>query len=85
MEKELAVLEADPEEKKPWDFAEGIRAEYEREKGDGCKTALWAGEVSLRNYCRKGRMDRLTGTRNIPTITEFYLWLKYGILKFVVS
>lgn len=30
MEKELAVLEADLEEKKPWDFAEGIRGEYER-------------------------------------------------------
>lgn len=31
MEKELAVLEADLEEKKPWDFAEGIRGIRERE------------------------------------------------------
>lgn len=53
MEKELAVLEVDLEGKKPWDFAEGIR-----EKDDGCKTAPWAGAVSLRGYCRqKGQTD----------------------------
>lgn len=34
MEKELAVLEADLEEKKPWDFAGGIRGEYERKMMD---------------------------------------------------
>lgn len=33
MEKELAVLEADLGGKKtPWDFADGIRGEYERER-----------------------------------------------------
>lgn len=32
--------------------------EYEREKDDGCKTAPWAGGVSLRGYCRqKGQTD----------------------------
>lgn len=69
MEKELAVLEADLGGKKPWDFAEGIRGEYEREKEDGCKRAPWAGGVSLRSYCRMRRTDRLTVTRNVPTIT----------------
>lgn len=89
MEKELAVLEADLGGKKPWDFAEGIRGEYEREKDDGCKRALWAGGVSLRSYCRMRRTDRLTVTRNIHTITEYYLCVKprrvkYGTLKFFV-
>lgn len=89
MEKELAVLEADLEEKKLWDFAEGVRGEYEREKEDGCKTALWAGGVSLRSYSRQRRTDRLTVTRNIPTVTEFYLcikhrWVKYQTMKFFV-
>lgn len=57
-----------------------------REKDDECKRALWAGGVSLRSSCRMRRTDRLTVTRNIPTITECVKprRVKYGTLKFFV-